>query len=92
MKHWDVRRKGREGRIANGMAHATGKIVAADKLVAFPEAVIFPSDRVCMEGDSQKRSDTFAHAFDSKFKALPNLHLSGHAIPMSMSKVLGGEA
>jgi Malonate decarboxylase, alpha subunit, transporter/Malonate decarboxylase delta subunit (MdcD) len=62
MIHWDVRRKARQARIANGMAHTAGKVVAADKLVAFLEAVIVSGDRVCLEGDNQKQADMLARA------------------------------
>jgi len=62
MKHWDTKRQARQARLANGTVHAAGKIVAADALVAFLEAVIVPGDRVCLEGDNQKQADLLAHA------------------------------
>ena len=62
MKQWDVHRTARQARITAGAAHADGKIVAANKLVALLEAVIRPGDRVCLEGDNQKQADMLARA------------------------------
>ena len=62
MKQWDVHRTACQARITAGAAHADGKIVAANKLVALLEAVIRPGDRVCLEGDNQKQADMLARA------------------------------
>ena len=62
MKQWDAHRTARQARITAGAAHADGKIVAANKLVALLEAVIRPGDRVCLEGDNQKQADMLARA------------------------------
>src|ERR1700678_3461350 len=84
MKQWDTRKKAREARIANGRAHATGKVVAADALVAFLEAVILSGDRVCLEGDNQKQADVLAHALAQMDPAqVHDLHMvqSGIVLP-----------
>jgi malonate decarboxylase alpha subunit len=84
MKQWDTRRQARQARIANGMVHATGKVVAADRLVAFLEAVIRPGDRVCIEGDNQKQADVLARGLAQVDPAkIHDLHMvqSGVVLP-----------
>ena len=84
MKQWDLHGKARQARIADGMAHAAGKVVAADKLVAFLEAVILSGDRVCLEGDNQKQADLLARALAQVDPAkIHDLHMiqSGVVLP-----------
>jgi malonate decarboxylase alpha subunit len=84
MKDWDVRRQARQARIASGAAHAAGKVVAADGLVAFLEAVLRPGDRVCLEGDNQKQADILARALAQVDPAkIHDLHMvqSGIVLP-----------
>jgi malonate decarboxylase alpha subunit len=84
MKDWRVREKNREARIADGKMHASGKIIAKDKLVAFLEAVIRPYDRVCLEGDNQKQADELARALAEVDPAkVHDLHMvqSGIVLP-----------
>ena len=40
MTDWQAREKNRKTRIADGALHASGKIIAKDKLVAFLQAVV----------------------------------------------------
>ena len=89
MKHWDVRRKAQQARIAKGMEHATGKVVAAERLVAFLEAVILSGDRVCLEGDNQKQADVLARALAEIDPAqIHDLHMvqSGIVLPEHRSE------
>jgi malonate decarboxylase alpha subunit len=84
MKDWQVREKNRKARIADGKMHASGKIIAKDKLVAFLEAVIRPYDRVCLEGDNQKQADELARALAEVDPAkVHDLHMvqSGIVLP-----------
>jgi malonate decarboxylase alpha subunit len=52
--------KHRDTRIAAGTPYADGKRVSLKDLVPFLEAVLWPGDRVCLEGDNQKQADTLA--------------------------------
>jgi malonate decarboxylase alpha subunit len=84
MNDWDVRGQTRQARIASGTAHAAGKVVAADALVAFLEAVLRPGDRVCLEGDNQKQADVLARALSQVDPAkIHDLHMvqSGIVLP-----------
>ena len=84
MKQWDVHKTARQARITAGGAHADGKIVAADGLVAFLEAVLRPGDRVCLEGDNQKQADVLARALAQVDPAkIHDLHMvqSGIVLP-----------
>jgi len=62
MKQWDVQSKERRRRIAAGSSFASGKAVDTNRLAEFLGAVIRPGDRVCLEGNNQKRADVLARA------------------------------
>ncbi len=84
MRRWDLEREARASRIAAGAAFAKGKIVAAADAAALLEAVIRPSDRVCLEGDNQKQADLLARALAAADpEKLHDLHMvqSGVVLP-----------
>lgn len=84
MREWNDRKKARDERIAAASAHARGKQVAADDLVALLEAVLRPGDRVCLEGDNQKQADLLARALAGVDpKKVHDLHMaqSGIVLP-----------
>lgn len=66
MRNWSTQKEALALRRYAGQRYACGKIVALDDLPRFLEAVLRPSDRVCLEGDNQKQADILA-------KALANL-------------------
>src|SRR5262249_16893624 len=57
---WQQQRSERITRLKAASAHASGKVVPADKARALLEAIIRPGDRVCLEGDNQKQADFLA--------------------------------
>jgi malonate decarboxylase alpha subunit len=59
-KIWDSQRRNYERRIERGWGVAGGRQVAAEDLIALLEAVIEPSDRLCIEGNNQKQADFLA--------------------------------
>ncbi len=84
MKDWQAREKNRKTRIADGALHASGKIIAKDKLVAFLQAVVRPYDRVSLEADNQKQADGFTRALSQVDPAkVHDLHVlkSGILLP-----------
>lgn len=84
MTEWARQKQARDERIAAGATMANGKIVGASDVTALLEAVIWPGDRVCLEGDNQKQADLLAGALASVDPAKINgLHLvqSGIVLP-----------
>lgn len=57
---WEKQRTERHVRLAAGFRYANGKVVAPENAKALLEAIIWPSDRVCLEGDNQKQADFLA--------------------------------
>ena len=62
MKNWNAQKTTLAERLADGRRYASGKTTGAVDLPNFPEAVIRPGDRVCLEGDNQKQADVLAAA------------------------------
>ncbi len=62
MRNWNSKRDARDARIQAGSRFAVGKMIDADRLPRFLEAVLKPGDRVCLEGDNQKQADVLAKA------------------------------
>jgi len=84
MRDWSSKRRGRDERIEAGGRFSTGKVVKADALTEFLEAVIRPGDRVCLEGDNQKQADVIAKALAAADPTqLHDLHMvqSGVVLP-----------
>ena len=76
MREWDSQKKARDERVAAGSALAHGKLVPAEKLVDFLEAVLRSGDRVCIEGDNQKQADLLARALvDVNVARIHDLHM-----------------
>ncbi len=76
MREWDSQKKAREERIAAGSAFGCGKLISAEKLTNFLEAVLRPGDRVCIEGDNQKQADLLARALlDVDASRIHDLHM-----------------
>ena len=65
-KIWDHERQRRNrklGRAASALgASLRDKVLGADMAVRLLEAVIEPSDRVCLEGNNQKQADFLTQA------------------------------
>jgi len=59
---WCTQNEALAERLAAGRTHASGKLVALDRLPTLLEAVLRPGDRVCLEGDNQKQADALARA------------------------------
>lgn len=55
MTEWQKQRSERTARLEAGSRYATGKVVLPESTQALLEAVIRPGDRVCLEGDNQKK-------------------------------------
>ncbi|TWB56266.1 malonate decarboxylase subunit alpha [Nitrospirillum viridazoti] len=84
MRDWNTKGRDRQARLEASRHLATGKIVAAQNLVAFLEAILRPGDRVCLEGDNQKQADLLAKALAKVDPAKVNgLHMvqSGVVLP-----------
>ncbi|WP_174286888.1 malonate decarboxylase subunit alpha [Sphingomonas bacterium] len=84
MRQWNTRKTLREERIAAGSAFAKGKTIDPARLVDFLEAVLRPSDRVCVEGDNQKQADVLARGLAAVEPArIHDLHMvqSGVVLP-----------
>jgi malonate decarboxylase alpha subunit len=84
MSMQDSGRRDRDRRLQAGARHAEGKRVRRQDATALLEAVIRPSDRVCLEGDNQKQADLLAVALAAADSAkLHDLHLvqSGVVLP-----------
>eukprot|EP01037_Dinobryon_pediforme_P024214 gene24214-25942_t len=84
MRQWNTRKTLREERIAAGGAFAAGKTIDPARLVDFLEAVLRPSDRVCIEGDNQKQADVLARGLAAVDPArIHDLHMvqSGVVLP-----------
>src|SRR4051812_5934515 len=84
MSGWRQERAARDARIEAGRAHASGKIVKADRVVDLLEAVLRPGDRVCLEGDNQKQADCLARGLSQCDPArIHDLHMvqSGIVLP-----------
>ena len=62
MKHWDTQKTSLAERLADGRRYASGKTAEAVDLSNFVQAVIRSGDRVCLEGDKQKKADVLAAA------------------------------
>ncbi|HYD61561.1 MAG TPA: malonate decarboxylase subunit alpha [Noviherbaspirillum sp.] len=54
---WDTLRKSRNRRIERAANLGLGKTVPPERVRDLLEAVIFPGDRVCLEGNNQKQAD-----------------------------------
>jgi malonate decarboxylase alpha subunit len=59
---WHKRRTSRDQRMSGAREIANGKIVGPGDVTALLEAVLRPSDRVCLEGNNQKQADQLAKA------------------------------
>lgn len=84
MSGWGRERAARDARIEAGRAHAAGKVVTAADVVALLEAILQPSDRVCLEGDNQKQADCLARGLSQCDPArVHDLHMvqSGIVLP-----------
>jgi malonate decarboxylase alpha subunit len=84
MKNWNAQRTSLTERLADGSRYASGKTVEAADLSNFLQAVIRPSDRVCLEGDNQKQADVLAAALaDIDPAKVHDLHMiqSGVVLP-----------
>ncbi|WP_018259986.1 malonate decarboxylase subunit alpha [Methylobacterium sp. WSM2598] len=84
MSAWRQERAARDARIEAGRAHASGKVVEADRVVDLLEAVLRPGDRVCLEGDNQKQADCLARGLSQCDPArVHDLHMvqSGIVLP-----------
>ncbi len=57
MTTWQRGREARDARIKAGEKLAKGKFVEARDATNLLEAVVRPGDRVCLEGDNQKKAD-----------------------------------
>jgi malonate decarboxylase alpha subunit len=62
MRNWTTQKTALAERIAAGRRFASGKTIALPDLSTFMEAVLRPSDRICLEGDNQKQADVLAAA------------------------------
>ncbi|ACA21102.1 malonate decarboxylase, alpha subunit [Methylobacterium sp. 4-46] len=84
MSGWHQERAARDARIEAGRAHASGKVVAAERVVDLLEAILRPGDRVCLEGDNQKQADCLARGLSQCDPArVHDLHMvqSGIVLP-----------
>ncbi|MNR83542.1 Acetyl-S-ACP:malonate ACP transferase [compost metagenome] len=65
-REWDHRQKNRDARLRRAAAKlgsaASGKLVAAERIVELLHSVIESGDRVCLEGNNQKQADFLAGA------------------------------
>ncbi|MGJ4943870.1 malonate decarboxylase subunit alpha [Bradyrhizobium sp. HKCCYLS1011] len=84
MTNWQNDRVARDARIAAGARFASGKVVDGRDATRLLEAVIRPSDRVCLEGDNQKQADLLSRALLAVDRSRVNdLHMvqSGIVLP-----------
>ena len=84
MSGWRQQQAAREARLKAGRVHASGKVIATDKVVHLLEAILRPGDRVCLEGDNQKQADCLARALSQCDPArVHDLHMvqSGIVLP-----------
>ena len=62
MKNWDTQKTSLAEHLADERRYASGKTAEAVDISNFLQAVIRSGDRVCLEGDNQKRADVLAAA------------------------------
>jgi malonate decarboxylase alpha subunit len=73
---WNRLAQNRSERLARAARFASGRIVAAENIVALLEAVIEPGDRLCIEGNNQKQADFLARSLiKTNPDKLRDLHL-----------------
>jgi malonate decarboxylase alpha subunit len=84
MADWHSEQRARDERLSAGSKFAAGRMVAPNDTTALLEAVIRPKDRICLEGDNQKRADFLAGCLaKADPKVLHDLHVvqSGIVLP-----------
>jgi malonate decarboxylase alpha subunit len=81
---WNALETSYRERLARGAAFADGKIARRDEIVAFLEAVIEPSDRICIEGNNQKHADFLAESLaKTSVDKIHDLHVVQSNIALS---------
>jgi malonate decarboxylase alpha subunit len=81
---WQKEKTAREERLKADGKFARGKMVKPGNATALLQAIIRPGDRLCMEGDNQKRADFLAGALaQADPKRVHDLHIvqSGIVLP-----------
>jgi malonate decarboxylase alpha subunit len=80
---WSKRRERKNELLGRTAAFATGKILAADRIVGALETLIQPEDRVALEGNNQKQADFLSRALA---QADPNKVHGLHLLISSVSR------
>ncbi len=62
---WNVQKMRKQQRLQRASTMMRGKIVQAEDIVPVLEAVVFPNDRVVLEGDNQKQATFLSQALAS---------------------------
>ncbi|MGC2223087.1 MAG: malonate decarboxylase subunit alpha [Methylocella sp.] len=76
MADWQKQRHERQIRLDEANRYASGKLASPENTKALLEAVIRPSDRVCLEGDNQKQADFLAETLASVDRSrIHDLHI-----------------
>jgi len=57
MRNWNSAHSARDSRPQAGARYSRGKLATAHDATALLEAVLRPSDSVCLEGDYQEQAD-----------------------------------
>ena len=84
MSDWQTQKRERQTRLEAGGKFSQGKVVRADDTTALLEAVVYPSDRVCLESDNQKQADYIADCLVNVDPAkLHDLHVVQSGVTLS---------